>query len=84
MKRKSNNKFNQYKTYPKAVEHALRAINEELDIKVDGQYFIYDKQQNILSIVDDFITLKYKPKFKVIGGIKYCEPFAEKIEDSLN
>ena len=48
-----------------------------------GNGYIYG-EENILSIVDDFITLKYKPKFKIIGGIKYCEPFAEKIEDSLN
>ena len=82
MKRKSNNKFTNHKAYPKSVEHALRAINEGVIVKVDGEIYEYDKQHNTLSISNDFMTIKYTPKFKVIDNITYCDPFC--IDDDLN
>lgn len=55
----------------------MRAIYEGMDIKVDGQTYSYDKQQNILTIKDFYTEMKYKPKF---NGI-FCNPFAEIIRE---
>ena len=41
-----------HSSYDKATEHALRAIYEDVIIKIDGQVYEYDKQRNELSIKD--------------------------------
>lgn len=73
---KKRNIINKHRSsYDKATEYALRAIYEGVDIKVDGQTFSYDKQHNILMIIDYCMVQKFYPKFTGI----MCNPFAERI-----
>lgn len=77
-KRNSTNPHNFF--YNKAQQHALRAIYEGVDIKVDGQVFSYNCNDNILTIRDYCTEQNYHPKF---SGI-YCDPFAERIEYKIS
>ena len=77
MKKNNRNLINQHSySYDKAREHALRAIYEGVDIKVDGQVYSYDSNNNILTIEDYCTAMKYYPEF---SGYM-CNPFAKRIE----
>lgn len=74
------NRINRHNySYNKSVEHALRAIYEGVSIRVDGQVFEYDKQQNLLIIKDFCSAQYYQPKFN--GS--FCSPFAKKIKEPI-
>lgn len=79
-----NNKRNtinkHHSSYDKATEHALRAIFEDVIIKIDGQVYEYDKQRNELHIKDFYKDSIYKPEFK--GN--FCNPFKELIRQAVN
>ena len=77
-KRNAINKH--HSSYDKATEHALRAIYDDVDIKLDGQVYSYDKQRNELSIRDFYGTSIYKPEF---NGI-FCNPFKELVRQEVN
>lgn len=75
------NAINKHHTsYDKATEHALRAIFEDVIIKIDGQVYEYDKQRNELHIKDFYKDSIYKPEFK--GN--FCNPFKELIRQAVN
>ena len=77
MKKNNRNTINQHSySYDRAREHALRAIYEGVDIKVDGQIYSYDSNNNILTIKDYCTAMKYYPEF---NGYM-CNPFAKRIE----
>ena len=80
----NNNKRNainkHHSSYDKATEHALRAIFEDVVIKIDGQSFDYDKQHNELKVTDFYGTSVYKPEFK--GN--FCNPFKELVRKEVN
>lgn len=77
MKKNNLNTINQHNfNYDKAREHALRAIYEGVDIKVDGQLYSYDSNNNILTIKDYCTSMEYHPEIK--GYM--CNPFAQRIE----
>lgn len=81
MKDNKRNTINKHNfSYNTALEHAMRAIFEDVDINVDGQVYSYDKQHNILMIKDFCSEQKYKPKF---NGM-FCDPFAERIPEVIN
>jgi hypothetical protein len=79
-----NNKRNtinkHHSSYDRATEHALRAIFEDVDIKIDGQVYSYDKQRNELSVRDFYGMSIYKPLFN--AGL--CDPFKELIRKEVN
>lgn len=79
-----NNKRNtinkHHSSYDKATEHALRAIFEDVIIKIDGQVYEYNKQRNELHIKDFYKDSIYKPEFK--GN--FCNPFKELIRQAVN
>ena len=76
MKNDKRNKINRHHgSYNKATEHALRAIYEEVSIKIEGQVYSYDKQRNELSVQDFYGVSVYKPLFN--AGL--CDPFNELI-----
>lgn len=77
-KRNTINKHHQ--SYDRATEHALRAIFEDVIIKIDGQVYEYDKQRNELHIKDFYKDSIYKPEFK--GN--FCNPFKELIRQAVN
>lgn len=77
-KRNAINKH--HSSYDKATEHALRAIFEDVDIKIDGQVYSYDKQRNELNVRDFYGVSVYKPEFK--GN--FCNPFKELIRKEVN
>lgn len=75
------NAINKHRTsYDKATEHALRAIYEDVIIKIDGQSFEYDKQHNHLIVKDFYGTSIYKPLFN--AGL--CDPFKELVRQEVN
>lgn len=81
MKKNNRNTINRHSySYDKARQHALRAIYEGVDIKVDGQVFSYNCNDNVLTIKDYCSEQNYRPKF---SGI-YCDPFAERIEYKIS
>lgn len=81
MTTKKRNTINKHhSSYDKATEHALRAIYEDVIIKIDGQVYEYDKQRNELSIKDFYKSSVYKPEFK--GN--FCNPFKELIRQEVN
>lgn len=81
MNNKKRNTINKHhSSYDKATEHALRAIFEDVVIKLDGQVFSYDKQRNELSIKDFYGTSIYKPSF---NGV-LCNPFKELVRQEVN
>lgn len=71
-KRNAINKH--HSSYDKATEHALRAIFEDVDIKIDGQVYSYDKQHNELSVRDFYGASIYRPEFTKDN---LCNPFKE-------
>ena len=81
-----NNKRNainkHHSSYDKATEHALRAIYEDVVIKVDGQVYEYDKQHNELHIKDFYKDSIYKPEFSKDN--LFCNPFKELIRQEVN
>ena len=78
---KKRNAINKHhSSYDKATEHALRAIFEDVIIKIDGQVYEYDKQRNELSIKDFYKSSIYKPFFN--AGL--CDPFKELIRQEVN
>lgn len=78
---KKRNTINKHhSSYDKATEHALRAIFEDVIIKIDGQIYEYDKQRNELHIKDFYKDSIYKPEFK--GN--FCNPFKELIRQAVN
>lgn len=80
MKNKKRNAINKHHTsYDKATEHALRAIYEDVSIKIDGQIFDYDKQRNELTVKDFYGTSIYKPFFNA----GFCNPFKELIRQEV-
>mgnify|MGYP003298066410 CR=1 FL=1 len=80
----NNNKRNainkHHSSYDRATEHALRAIFEDVDIKIDGQVYSYDKQRNELSVRDFYGASIYRPLFN--AGL--CDPFKELIRKEVN
>lgn len=82
MKLKKRNTINKHhQSYDRATEHALRAIFEDVIIKLDGQEFSYDKQRNELTIKDFYGTSIYKPDFTQ-GN--FCNPFKELVRQEVN
>lgn len=81
----NNNKRNtinkHHSSYDRATEHALRAIFEDVDIKIDGQVYSYDKQRNELSVKDFYGVSIYKPEFTKDN---LCNPFKELIRKEVN
>lgn len=69
-----------HNSYDKATEHALRAIYEGVDIRVDGQVYTYNKESNELTIKDYCLTSIYKPRFN--GG--FCNPFANLVRQEVH
>lgn len=81
MKNNKRNAINKHHTsYDKATEHALRAIYEDVDIKIDGQVYSYDKQRNELTVRDFYGSSIYKPFFN--AGL--CDPFKELVRQEVN
>lgn len=81
MKNNKRNTINKHHTsYDKATEHALRAIFEDVIIKIDGQVYEYDKQRNELHIKDFYKDSIYKPFFN--AGL--CDPFKELVRQEVN
>ena len=81
MKNNKRNVINKHhQSYDRATEHALRAIFEDVIIKIDGQVYEYDKQRNELHIKDFYKDSIYKPEFK--GN--FCNPFKELIRQAVN
>lgn len=78
--RKRNTINKHHQSYDRATEHALRAIFEDVIIKIDGQVYEYDKQRNELHIKDFYKDSIYKPEFK--GN--FCNPFKELIRQAVN
>ena len=78
---KKRNVINKHhSSYDRATEHALRAIFEDVIIKIDGQVYEYDKQRNELHVRDFYKDSIYKPEFK--GN--FCNPFKELIRQAVN
>lgn len=85
MKTKKRNAINKHhSSYDKATERALRAIYEDVTIKIDGQVYEYDKQHNELIVKDFYGTSIYKPEFKKLFDNEYCNPFKELIRQEIN
>ncbi len=82
MKLKKRNTINKHhQSYDRATEHALRAIFEDVIIKLARQEFSYDKQRNELTIIDFYGTRIYKPDFTQ-GN--FCNPFKELVRQEVN
>jgi hypothetical protein len=80
---KKRNAINKHhSSYDRATEHALRAIYEDVVIKIDGQVYEYDKQRNELHIKDFYKDSIYKPEFS--KDSLFCNPFKELIRQEVN
>lgn len=81
-KRNAINKH--HSSYDKATEYALRAIFEDVVIRIDGQVYEYDKQRNELKVSDFYKPASiYKPEFKKVSGSILCNPFKELIRQEV-
>jgi hypothetical protein len=82
MKNNKRNTINKHhQSYDKATEHALRAIFEDVIIKIDGQVYEYDKQRNELHIKDFYKDSIYKPEFSKDN--LFCNPFKELVRQEV-